>query len=138
MGYSDYYGDETKALYYKKNVSAKDIYINPKERDRLLEILQKKGKVENYRLRLRKKDGTVAVVNLNNRLVKKEDGKELLEGNISDITGQVKAEGERNRAEAALKREKEKSERLAKEAIEFSEMTKQRQQSAGLIFDNSL
>ena len=104
------------------NVGVREIYVSPWERDKLLQILKSTERVENYRIRLRKKDGAVAVVKLNNRLVKTEDGDEFLEGNISDITAQVKAEEERNRAELDLKIEKEKSERLAKDALQFSEM----------------
>ncbi len=104
------------------NIGVREIYVSPWERDKLLQILKSTERVENYRIRLRKKDGSVAIVKLNNRLVKKDDGNEYLEGNISDITAQVKAEEQRNEAEIALKLEKEKSERLAKEAIEFSEL----------------
>ncbi|NNJ53733.1 MAG: response regulator [Ignavibacteriaceae bacterium] len=116
-----------KILGYKDpnelmQVGVREIYVSPWERDKLLQILKSTERVENYRIRLRKKDESVAVVKLNNRLVKEEDGTEYLEGNISDITAQVKAEEERNEAEAALTLEKEKSERLAKEAIQFSEM----------------
>jgi len=112
------YGDANELL----NVAVREIYVSPWERDKLLQILKSVERVENYRIRLRKKDGSVAVVKLNNRLVKTDDGNEYLEGNISDITAQVKAEEERNKVELALKIEKEKSERLAKEAMQFSEM----------------
>ena len=112
------YNDANELL----NVGVREIYVSPWERDKLLQILKSTERVENYRIRLRKKDGSVAVVKLNNRLVKIDDGTEYLEGNISDITAQVKAEEERNKVELALKIEKEKSERLAKEAMQFSEM----------------
>lgn len=112
------YNDANELL----NVGVREIYVSPWERDKLLQILKSTERVENYRIRLRKKDGSVAVVKLNNRLVKIDDGTEYLEGNISDITAQVKAEEARNKVELALKLEKEKSERLAKEAVQFSEM----------------
>jgi PAS domain S-box-containing protein len=112
------YSDANELL----NVGVREIYVSPWERDKLLQILKSIERVENYRIRLRKKDGSVAVVKLNNRLVRTDDGTEYLEGNISDITAQVKAEEERNRVELALKIEKEKSERLAKEAMQFSDI----------------
>ena len=112
------YNDPNELL----NIGVREIYVSPWERDKLLQILKSTERVENYRIRLRKKDGSVAIVKLNNRLVKTDIGNEYLEGNISDITAQVKAEEQRNEAEIALKLEKEKSERLAKEAIEFSEL----------------
>jgi PAS domain S-box-containing protein len=111
--------DDAKELL---NVGVRDIYVSPWESDKLLNNLKKNERVENYRIRLWKKDGSIAVVSLNNRLVKSEKGEGYLEGNISDITAQVKAEEERNDAEKALKQEKEKSERLAKDAMKFSEV----------------
>lgn len=105
-----------------KELGVNQVYLFPEEREKLLNIIKSERKVEKYRVNLRKKDGSTAIVSLNNRLVKEEDGTEYLEGNISDITAQVRAEEERNQAEEALKLEKEKSERLANEAIKFSEL----------------
>ncbi len=105
-----------------KKVGVHQIYLHPEEREKLLSTLKSDNKVENYRISLRKKDGSTAIVRLNNHLVKEDDGSEYLEGNISDITAQVKAEEERNQALEALRLEKEKSERLANEAIKFSEL----------------
>ena len=60
------------------NIGVREIYVSPWERDKLLQILKSKERVENYRIRLRKKDGSVAIVKLNNRLVKTDDGNEYL------------------------------------------------------------
>lgn len=98
----------------------KEIYVDENDRERLIEELKKQGKVENWRIRLRRKDGSVAVVRLNDRLVQNENGETILEGNIYDITEQVKAEEERIKIEEMLKKEKEKTEKLANEAIRVS------------------
>ena len=110
------YKDETDLMSAK----IKDIYAFEEDRIKLLNELKKNGKVENYRIKLKRKDGSIAFVRLNDRLVKSEDGNTHLEGNIYDITDQVKAEEERQQVEEMLKKEKVKTEKLAQEAIRIS------------------
>ncbi|MGB5528616.1 MAG: ATP-binding protein, partial [Ignavibacteriaceae bacterium] len=110
------YKDETDLM----RVKIKDLYANEEDRIKLLNELKKNGKVENYRIKLKRKDGSFAFVRLNDRLVKSEDGNIYLEGNIYDITDQVKAEEERQQVENMLKKEKEKTEKLAQEAMRIS------------------
>ena len=98
----------------------KEIYENENDRETLIKELQEKGKVENYRINLKRKNGTTAIVRLNDRIVKDENGNSFYEGNIYDITEQVKAEEKRHLAEELLKKEKEKSEKLAQEALRMS------------------
>ena len=97
-----------------------DIYVNADERTKILNEIKEHGQVVNYKVKLLKKDGTEAVVILNNRLVSNEDGSKFLEGNIHDVTEQTRAEEMRRLAEEALKAEKIKSENLAKEALRLS------------------
>ena len=97
-----------------------EIYADVKDRTKLLNELKKNGKVENWRIKLKRKDGSIAVVRLNDRLIKNESGETILEGNIYDITDQVKAEEEHKIVEEMLKQEKEKTEKLAKEALRIS------------------
>ena len=110
------YKDEADLM----RVKVKDLYAFEDDRIKLLNELKKHGKVENYRIQLRRKDGSIAFVRLNDRLVKREDGNLYLEGNIYDITDQVKAEEERHRVEEMLKHEKVKTEKLAQEAMRIS------------------
>jgi PAS domain S-box-containing protein len=110
------YKDQSEMM---KN-GVKEIYADSEDRMKLINELNKNGKVENWRVRLRRRDGTIAIVRLNDRLVENENGETILEGNIYDITDQVKAEEERQHAEELLKQEKEKTEMLAKEAIRIS------------------
>lgn len=98
----------------------KDIYVDEQDRKRLINELKQNGKVENWRIRLKRKDGSIAVVRLNDRFIQNENGEPIFEGNIYDITDQVKAEEERIKIEEMLKREKEKTEKLANEALRVS------------------
>jgi len=101
-------------------VDVNDLYVNPDERSKILNELKEKKQVVNHRLKLKKKDGTEAVVILNNRLVTGEDRSQYLEGNIHDVTEQTRAEEMRQLAEEALTAEKIKSEKLAEEALRLS------------------
>lgn len=114
-----------KILGYKNEqelmqVDVNNIYLNDDDRKELISKLQKIEKIENYRIRLKRKDGSIAVVRLNDRIVRDDDGLVYLEGNISDVTEQVKAEEERSHIEEMLKQEKDKTEKLAAEAIKLS------------------
>lgn len=112
LGYSD--------EHELQNINVKEIYAVEKDREKLLGELKKYGKVENYRIKLKRKDGSIAIVRINDRLVEDENGMIRFEGNIYDITEQVKAEEERQNAEEMLRKEKEKTEKLAMEAMHIS------------------
>ncbi len=101
-------------------VDVSDIYVDEIDRKKLIAELEKNERIENYRIKLKRKDGSIAVVRLNDRLVKDENGKTFFEGNIFEITEQVKAEEARQLVESALKLEKEKTEKLADEAMRLS------------------
>lgn len=103
-----------------ENVGVHDIYVDEKEREDLLDKLEKHNMVRDYQVRLRKKDGSVAYVLLNDRMAVDENGAQYYEGIIHDITEQVIAEEERKKVQEELRKEKEKSEKLAKEAIKLS------------------
>ena len=110
------YKDEQELMHVYVN----DIYFEESDRKKLIEELKKNEQIENYRIKLKRKDGTAAIVSLNDRIVKDENGEIYLEGNISDITEQVKVEEERLHIENMLKQEKEKTEKLAADAIRIS------------------
>jgi PAS domain S-box-containing protein len=110
------YKDEHELMHVYVN----DIYFEESDRKKLIEELKKNEQIENYRIKLKRKDGTAAIVSLNDRIVKDENGEIYLEGNISDITEQVKVEEERLHIENMLKQEKEKTEKLAADAIRIS------------------
>lgn len=112
LGYSD--------ISEVMKLNIKDLYADEEDRNNLIKEILKNGKVENYRIRLKRKDGTIAVVRLNDRAVKNHNNDTFFEGNIYDITEQVKIEQERNLVENMLKKEKEKNEKLAEDAIRIS------------------
>ena len=116
-----------KMLGYKTEEEAKqlnidkDIYKNSVDRETLKKLLFKQGKVKNYRLVLKKKDGAHIVVKANVNVITNEDEEPLyFEGSIQDITLQVQAEYERQKALDALKLEKIKADQAANKAIEES------------------
>jgi len=110
------YKDEQELMQIYVN----DIYFEESDRKNLIDELKRSEQIENYRIRLKRKDGTAAVVSLNDRIVKDDNGEVYLEGNISDITEQVKIEEERLNMENMLKQEKEKTDKLAADAIRLS------------------
>ncbi|WP_337872117.1 ATP-binding protein [Ignavibacterium sp.] len=117
-----------KILGYQKadEIIGKDIlsfYKNPVERQHLIELLNEKGIVENLRLTLIRKDFDEIFLKINARLVELPDsGQKIIEGNLQDITEQVRAEQIRDEYQESLKKEKEKSERLAAEAMNLSQV----------------
>jgi len=115
---SQIFGYESEAEMMSNSVE--QIYVDEKDRVKIIDELKKNGKVENWRIKLKRRDGSIAVVRLNDRLVMNENGDMYLEGNIYDITEQVKVEEEHKIVEKMLKQEKEKTEKLAQEALRIS------------------
>ncbi|MFO7525215.1 MAG: ATP-binding protein [Ignavibacteriaceae bacterium] len=103
----------------KKNM--KQIVTNLVERDKLINILNERGKATDFRLTFIKKDGEEIVTSLN-VLKLRDEIKEhyYFEANVTDVSKQLAAENERKRAENSLRKEKEKSDRLAQEALKLS------------------
>lgn len=101
-------------------IDVNEIYADADAREKLMTDLKRYRQVRDYRIRLKKKNNEIAVVRLNDRIVTDERGREFFEGNIYDITEQVKAEEDRSKAETELKLEKEKSERLANDAVNLT------------------
>ena len=110
------YADEKELT----EIDIKDLYVNADERHERIRKLRKEGCVKDYQIELRKKDGKSAFIRLSDRLVKDENGGQYMEGNIQDITEKVILDREKNAAVEALKKEKEKSEMLAREAIRLT------------------
>lgn len=66
---------------------AKDFYLNPGEREKFLAALEEAGKVFDYEVTLRKKDGTPVIVSSNSHFYYDEQGKRAgVEGIFRDIT----------------------------------------------------
>jgi PAS domain S-box-containing protein len=97
----------------------RDIYKSESIRESFVKEVETWGKIRDYRLILKKKDGSDVVVRVSiHTVVDEDDGREYFEGTIQDITSQVIAEEKRRKIEGELRAEKEKSDLLAKEAME--------------------
>ncbi|MGD1006319.1 MAG: ATP-binding protein [Ignavibacteriaceae bacterium] len=102
------------------------LYKSPVEREKLIEGLKKNGSVNNYILSLKKKDGTDVIVRLNDHLVSDNNKSHYyFEGNMQDITDQVIADEKRKKIEEELRAEKMKSDRLAREATQSTNIKSQ-------------
>lgn len=110
----------------KNKYLPEDIYLFPEDRERIIKILKEKGEVRDYPVELKKKDGSIIIVKLSDRLVKDEvENITYFEGSLQDITSQVRLEEKRKMIEEQLKDEKLKSDQLAKEALKSSELKSQ-------------
>lgn len=86
------------------------IYIDPEDREKLTKILAAQKRVKNYRLRLKKKDGSEIIARVSERLVFDESDEPLyFEGSMQDITQQAKLEEERKEELLELREEKKKA-----------------------------
>lgn len=91
------------------------------EKERFNKLLGMQGKVENFRLTMKRKDGSDVIVRINQRMIYDQNGRpQYYEGNLQDITRQVRAEKERETAIEALKKERNKLDRIAKSEKEAS------------------
>jgi PAS domain S-box-containing protein len=102
------------------------LYKNPEEREKLIAELKKSGSLNNNVMTLKKKDGSDIIVRLNAHLIADDYGNHYyFEGNMQDITDQVIADEKRRKIEEELRAEKMKSDRLAKEATESTNIKSQ-------------
>jgi PAS domain S-box-containing protein len=100
-----------------------DIYKNHEDRNKIIELLRTHGEIKNFKVELKKKDGSFITARLNDRIVSDEEsGREYFEGSLHDISDQIRLEEERYIAEEKLKEEKIKSDKLAIEALKSSEI----------------
>ncbi|MDD8025811.1 MAG: PAS domain S-box protein [Acidobacteriota bacterium] len=63
-------------------------YVDVRQRDRLLETMERDGEVRNMEIRLRRRDGTEFHVLTNAKAAKDADGRMIIEGILTDITAQ--------------------------------------------------
>ncbi len=105
----------------KKNSLKKDLFKRSGDWELLNKLLEKQGKVRNYRVPILKKDGNEITVRMNVRLNDDEENiQNIYEGSLQDITQQVHAEVEKQKALDALRLEKMKADTLAKKAQQES------------------
>ncbi|MCX7874688.1 MAG: ATP-binding protein [Melioribacteraceae bacterium] len=99
-----------------------DIFKRKSDWELLIKLLEKQGRVRNYRVPFKKKDGTEITVRMNVRKNEDDENYPLLyEGSLQDISQQVLAEIEKQKALDALRLEKMKADSAAKKAQQESQ-----------------
>ena len=74
---------------------ARDLYVDPGVRRRLLNRLEREGSFQNVEYELRRRDSTVITVRENARAVRDDEGSVIYyEGTLSDVTEQIHIESE--------------------------------------------
>lgn len=73
-------------------VGTQSLYFSPADREDVLAQIRTRGEIMNFEARLRRRDGQVVWVLLNERMVPGSDGDDILEGTIVDITARKQAE----------------------------------------------
>ncbi len=105
----------------KKYSLPNDIFKRIGDWELLSKLVEKQGKVRNYRVPFKKKDGSEITVRMNVRINDDEQNvQDMYEGSLQDITQQVQAEMEKQKALDALRIEKIKSDTSAKKAQQES------------------
>lgn len=105
----------------KKLGLAEDVFKRKSDWELLSKLLEKQGKVRNFRVPYKKKDGIEITVRMNVRTFEdEENGQIIYEGSLQDITQQVQAENEKQKALDALRIEKTKADTAAKKAQQES------------------
>ena len=83
------------------------LYRNSKDLELFLKLLERHGKVKNYRLFLKKNDGKEIIVRCSARICLDDQNNPVaIEGAMQDITRQVKAEKEKDKLMEELKKAK--------------------------------
>ncbi len=99
---------ENMSKYKQEELIGKSLYqlyTNPEERDRLVEVIIRNGRVSEYELHLTDKDGTQRICSLNAMLVKDDKGEpHKLVGILRDIDERKRAEKEKEELEEMLVR----------------------------------
>jgi len=107
-----------------------DIYVNPGDRNRLLDMISAEGQAKGFQVQYKRKESAASWMSVNGRSIRDEKGNVLYyEGTVEDITRQKQAEQEliqyRDHLEGLVKERTEKLEQAnAKLLMEIEERTK--------------
>lgn len=106
------HGYESPEELMERGLSIESIYVDPQDRRRLKESLERDGKVENFESQRYRKDGTTFWVSTNARVVRDPSGQTLYyEGTVEDIS-------KRKEAEQALRQSEQKFRSIFENAVE--------------------
>jgi PAS domain S-box-containing protein len=96
----------------KDSILAKDLFADPSDHSRLMELLRTSGSVQNFEVRMKTKNGSLHWVSINVMVFRDENGKALrYEGTMLDVT-------KRREAEEALLESEAKFRNIVLNAIE--------------------
>ena len=96
------YNSLEELLAAKHDLSA--FYFDPEDRQKMLVALQSEGRLENYEVKLKRKDGLPVWLLFNVRLNEDDDGETVIEGIIVDNTAKKLAEEELRKSEEKFRR----------------------------------
>ena len=93
--------DSPAELLVAHSASARAIYADQADADRIYALLATDGRIEQERVQVKRRDGSVLWVSVNARAIRDERGvARFLEGSMEDITAQVGAEEALKQSEA--------------------------------------
>ena len=72
-------------------INLKDLYVNKADRNRLISLLEEKGRIENFEAKLFKKNGAEYWINLNSKIIKMNENEVLL-NTVLDISERKRIE----------------------------------------------
>jgi PAS domain S-box-containing protein len=72
-------------------INLKDLYVNKADRNRLISLLEEKGRIENFEAKLFKKNGAEYWINLNSKIIKMNENEVLL-NSVLDISARKRIE----------------------------------------------
>jgi len=99
-----------------KRLSLYDLYPDPRERDEVMRTFLEKGKVTDYEITLKEKDGSLRRCSVNASLLRDAAGNpDRIVGSMRDVTEQVAAREKMQQAEQVLKKAREELERRVQE-----------------------
>ena len=70
------------------------LYVNPEERSRLLKVIDEEGHLHGREMNFKRIDGNLIICNAYARLVQRNDGENIYEGLLEDITDKKKMEAQ--------------------------------------------
>jgi PAS domain S-box-containing protein len=91
------FGYDSKEELLKINI-AEDLYVNPEERQKLLDKLEKEGYVKNYEIKIKTKSGEEIIVLETSYMIKDENG------NVTSYSGIIKDVTETKKREKLLEK----------------------------------
>ncbi|MFH1197059.1 MAG: response regulator [bacterium] len=104
----------------------KDIFKDNSEFARLLKMLERQGKLKNYKFIAKQKDNAELILKMNARYVKEEGAPApFIEGSLQDVTQQAQTEFEKKKLIESLKSKLEETDKTALKAAQASNVKSQ-------------